>query len=327
MKKAVAKVVVCITVDVEDSDLESLLKIKEVCQKYNAPITWFVEPAQCNQPEALDLLKKFIKEGDEIGLHIHWSGSYHSGIRSAQIEGVRIELEQAMESLAPRFHPTSFRGGGLCQMTPVLKILEQTGFEFDSSVAYNLDEPAGWHQGHENIRPVSAYYPDRKSYDIITYDDSERMNILEIPVTRGIPSTKLWHNMLEPGVTSFYLMKLIFTQYFKRRHFQPLVLLVSILHSWTWRRYPNTLGDLDKFLNYVSNREVQFNTIRQAGNDWKTIWGACPKARNALLSEHFAFRLKTRIEVDFIKLALFIGNLKINLFRLKAYVSKFLEII
>lgn len=308
------RVIVCVTVDVEDSDLASLMGIKEVCQKYSAPVTWFVETKLCNQPDVLDMLKSFTQGGDEVGIHIHWEGSYSSGLRSVPIEGIKDELEEALKLSKSRFQVKSFRGGGLCQTTPVLEILQQEGFEFDSSVAYNLDESNGWYQGHENIHPVSAYYPSKNGYDVIAHDNdnNERFTILELPVTRAAPSPRFWCNILEPGVTSLPTMKLIFKEYCVRRHFQPLVFIVLLFHSWTGLRHPNMLIDLDKFLNYVSRREVEFNIIRKAGYEWRKVWEDCPGTRGVLTSCQFNFDLRTRLIVNTIMLALLIHNLKHN---------------
>jgi peptidoglycan/xylan/chitin deacetylase (PgdA/CDA1 family) len=312
LKKDFGNVDFCVTVDVEDSNPEYILNIKKICKKHNANVTWFVYPAKCNQPETLDTLAAFVKEGDEVGLHIHWPRSSLSKLYNMAPDKIIKELQLSQNLLASRFDLKSFRGGGLCQETCVLPILEQQGFEFDSSVAYKLNESAIWHQGHDHIFPVSGYYPIAKAYDVIAYDDKQRSTILEIPVTRGVPSPNFWCNMLEPGVTPLPIMKLIFTQYFERRRFQPLGLLVLILHSWSQTKSPDTLKDLDKFLDYANNHGVQFTTIKQCGHQWKKIWDSSPELRNDLLSYRFNSDTKASFKAETLKILLTAYNFKSN---------------
>jgi hypothetical protein len=255
-QKANGRALLSVTCDVEDSSIESLGLIKETCNKHKAPVTWFVEPRLCREPAALNLLREYCRRGDEVGLHMEWNGSLARGLRNIPTEQIRTELEEAMQLLKPYCELESFRGGGLSQTTAVLQIVKNTGFKYDSSVACWLDEPDGWYQGHDGIRPLSAYYPSPEGYDVVSHDGEQRLDILEIPVTRGVPSPTLWCNMLEPDITPLSIMKLVFQQYHIRRHFQPLVIMVVILHSYSPRRDRTTIRNLDKFLEYARGHEV-----------------------------------------------------------------------
>lgn len=306
------KAVLCITVDVEDADIESLRQIKEICHKHGAPVTWFVEPRLCREAVALDLLADYCGQGDEVGLHLHWKGSRSLGLRKVPIEQVGTELEEALQLLRPHFAVESFRGGGLCQTTPVLRIIAQKGFKFDSSVAHRLDQRNEWHQGHERILPLSAYHPSLSGYDVVARDDSGRLDILELPVTRGMPSPKTWCNMLEPGITPVGTMKLILNQYCIRRRYQPLVLMVGILHSYSPRGKKAMLEDLDKLLVHARSHNTGFAAISKAGSQWKEIWESQPAARDAILSHEFDLDAKSRTVAMLIRAAIFVRNLKGN---------------
>ena len=307
-QKANGRVLLCLTCDVEDSSIESLGLIKETSNKHKAPITWFVEPRLCREPAALNLLREYGRQGDEVGLHVHWKGSLDVGLRSVSTEQIRTELEEAMQLLKPYHELVSFRGGGLCQSTPALQTITERGFRFDSSVASALDEPEGWHQGHDSILPLSAYYPSPRGYDVVSHDGDERLDILEIPVTRGVPAPILWCNMLEPDITPLTVMKLVFRQYHMRRCFQPLVIMVMILHSWSPERRGTMTRNLDKFLEYARRHEVDFETVASAGKQWEAIWEHQPGAREAILRQGFSSGLRTLVPAAFIKLVIFAHN-------------------
>lgn len=310
LKQVDGRVLLCVTCDVEDSDIESLGLIKEACDRYTAPVTWFVEPGLCREPAALNLLREYCNRGDEVGLHNHWKGSLELGLRNVSDEQIRTELEEATQLLRPHYELESFRGGGLCQTTVALEFIRRKGFRFDSSVACGLNEPEGWYQEHSNILPLSAYFPSSKGYDVVSHEDSSRLDILEIPVTRGSPCPRLWCNMLEPDITPLLIMKAVFEQYHIRRHFQPLVIMVVILHSWSPRRRKTMTRDLDNFLKYARARNVDFRTLAKAGNQWKAIWEHQPAARNALLWHGYSLDLKTRFLATLIKLVIFAHNWK-----------------
>ncbi|MBN2098744.1 MAG: polysaccharide deacetylase family protein [Dehalococcoidia bacterium] len=305
LHKTNGRVLLCLTCDVEDSSVESLGLIKETSNRHKAPITWFVEPRLCREPAALDLLREYCRQGDEVGLHVHWKDSLDVGLRNVSTEQIRTELEESMHLLKPYHEPASFRGGGLCQSTAALQAIAERGFRFDSSVASALDEPEGWHQGHQRIPPLSAYYPSPRGYDVVSHDGDERLDILEIPVTRGMPAPTLWCNMLEPDITPLSIMKLVFQQYHIRRHFQPLVIMVMILHSWSPERRGTMIRNLDRFLEYARSRKVDFETVANAGNQWKAVWEHQPGIREALLRQGFSSGLRTQVPAAFIKLAVF----------------------
>jgi hypothetical protein len=309
LKRADGRVLLCVTCDVEDSTIESLEQIRQTCARHHAPVTWFVEPRLCFDPSALNLLWEYCRQGDEVGLHVEWRGSLVRGLSSIPAEQIRTELEEAIQMLKPQYALESFRGGGLSQTTAALEIVKERGFKYDSSVAYALDEPTGWYQGHDGVLPLSAYYPSPRGYNVVSHDGEERLDILEIPVTRGVPSSKLWHNMLEPDITPLSIMKLVFHQYHLRRRFQPLVLMVVIFHSYSPRRNGDMIRTLDRFLSYASSHNVEFGTIAMAGEQWKATWERQPPARETLLWHRFSSDPRTWFLVGSIKLVILAHNL------------------
>jgi hypothetical protein len=296
------------TVDVEDADVTSLLNIKNICRKHDARITWFVDPEMANEPTHTDMLKDFVTKGDEVGLHIHWHGSYVVGLDRVPIDNIKRQLNETMSILMPHFQLKSFRGGGLCQTTEVLHLLEEAGFEFDSSVAYNLSEDTGWFQKHYRVPPVSAYHPSVDRYDSIGATDSERMKILEIPVTRGHSSLHSWNNFLSPGESPLWRMKIIVRQGVTRTVTQPLVILVLLIHSWTWRKNPDTLRDLDELLRGLSAHRAEYHTISTAGSEWQKIWQEHPRLQAQFLSGNTHFDATTRLLTGLNKISLYIQN-------------------
>lgn len=303
-----ARVVVCMTVDVEDSDTTALLNIKNICQKHQAPVTWFIDPELSNEPAHTKMLQDFVKNGDEVGLHVHWRGAYAVGLDKTPIDTIKTQLDETMRILKPHFQLKSFRGGGLCQTTEVLHLIQDAGFEFDSSVAHNLSEDTGWFQKHYHVPPVSAYYPSVDHYDRIGATENQCMEILEIPVTRGHGSLHAWNNFLSPGETPLWRMKIIARQALSRTLTQPLVILVLLIHSWTRHKHPKTLRDLDTILRYLSAHHVEYHTISTAGYTWQEFWQEHPRLQSQLTSCNIRFDGTTRLLTGVNKISLYIQH-------------------
>ena len=149
-------------------------------------------------------------------------------------------------------------------------------------------------------------------YDVVSHEDSERLDIIEVPVTRGVPASRMWNNMLEPGITPPGISKLVFQQYSIRRRFQPLVIMLVIFHSWSPRSKATMLSDLDRLLDHARERNTEFETIANAGHRWKELWEHQPAVRQVLLSHEFDFDMRTRMVARLIELAIFIHNQRDN---------------
>jgi hypothetical protein len=148
------------------------------------------------------------------------------------------------------FRPRSFRGGGLSQTTLALGLVHDYGFTVDSSVAANLNERERWFQNHVNVPYRSWYFPSKKGYDIPAQCIGDRIGILEIPVTRLIPSWRSWSPYtLEP---STLLVEIITTQWLIRSRWENPLLVTPIFHSWGDGKVRVGRKTFDRFLEQVS---------------------------------------------------------------------------
>jgi hypothetical protein len=225
--------------------------------------------------EKLDV--KSPSDSHEFGLHIHWGDSneqYSSekmGLHSLPVELLRREMEEGVESCVELgFRPTSFRGGGLCQTTVALQLIHEHGFTVDSSVAPRLNETERWFQGHAAVPYRSWYFPSKKGYAIPAPSIEDRIGILEIPVTRMIPSFRSWSPYTLAPMSPF-LFKVITRQWeFKSRWEKPLI-VTPILHSWgDWkvrigeRSFDQFLERSSRMIEHILKRRFKPQTLAEA---------------------------------------------------------------
>lgn len=248
----------CLTCDVEIKalkNIEELIDIVSLINKYEACCTFFIEISHKNMKLYYDIGKIF--ENHEIGLHIHWGDmeSYEKGLEMIPLETMQDELENGLELLnGMGYTPISFRGGGLCCNNVSLKLLKEYGFKIDSSVAAKLDEKNGWFQGHKDVSYKSWYYPSKQSYNIPALSPKDELGILEVPVTRMIPSFREWYPYTLTPASPFY--KLIVYEHIIKSQKDFITLVTPIFHSWgegklrreNFQLFLNKLENLIKFL-------------------------------------------------------------------------------
>lgn len=248
--------IVCLSCDVEietESGLSQLKEILRLFKHYHVKGTFFLLVSLKNLPlfESLDFAS--YSDSHEFGLHIHWGESskpetsQSKGLESIPIDIIAREMEEGLECCKRLgFRPRSFRGGGLSQTTSTLKLVERYGFQVDSSVAPKLNEKGAWFQKHTYVPYKSWYFPSRHAYDIPASSIEDRIGILEIPVTRLIPSFRAW-SPYTLGPTN-PLLKIIINQWLLRSAMENPLLITPLFHSWGARGFRHTHTDFDLFL-------------------------------------------------------------------------------
>jgi len=261
----------CLTCDVEifsKEDARGFEGILDTLQKGRTKATFFIEMVKGNERIIKDcnVISKILDPGlHEIGLHIHWKDSRIRGIHHYSHEMFRGELAEAI-SLLPGHAQNikSFRAGGLCCSLKMLEVLGEFGFSVDSSVAPRLNESGHWRQRHKKVPYVSWYFPDKRLYWKPARIQAERIGILEIPVSRLIPSWRFWrYCTLQPGNP---LNPVIIRQ--RRSSPQKHGLLTVIMHSWgcgrsRGRRFPVFADQLKSLIELLVRMDFRFVTLQE----------------------------------------------------------------
>lgn len=260
----------CLTCDVEvgsSQNIEELKKITSLLDQYEINCTFFVEVTEKNV--ALYSHVSEIFENHEVGLHIHWGHmeSYNKGLKKIPVEAMQTELQESLQFLKEiGFRPMCFRGGGLCCTNESLDLLKKHKFKIDSSVAAKLHEKTGWYQGHKSVPYLSYYYPSKNSYDIPATSLKDKIGILEVPVTRMIPSGNAWFPYtLSPESPIF---KYILNEWILKSKLETLTTVTPIFHSWGEGRlrnekFPQFINKLEKMIKYMTTKKLEFITLRE----------------------------------------------------------------
>jgi hypothetical protein len=255
------------TCDVEVKQKEGLNQLRQILHlfdSYRLKGTFFFlfSCQDYNLLESSDLLSYFDRH--EFGLHIHWGErnksktSLRDGLESLSVDTLKKEMEEGLECCKRLgFRPKSFRGGGLTQTTPALKLINRYGFLVDSSVASKLNEKGGWFQKHMRVPYRSWYFPSKKGYDIPASHIEDRIGILEIPVTRLIPSFRSWFPYtLQPETPLF---KVIVSQWLFRSRWEKPLLVTPIFHirGESGRDSTLLLTKLSRMIEYMLKKKLE----------------------------------------------------------------------
>jgi hypothetical protein len=154
----------------------------------------------------------------------------------------------------------------LCCTNQSLNLLKEHKFEIDSSVAAKLNEKGGWYQGHKNVPYLPLYYPSKRSYDIPARLQEDEIGILEVPVTRMIPSGSDWF----PYTLSLEspIFKLILNEFLLRSKLEPVTVVTTIFHSWgegklKKERFPLFIDKLENIIKYMTRKNFEFITLKE----------------------------------------------------------------
>jgi peptidoglycan/xylan/chitin deacetylase (PgdA/CDA1 family) len=261
--------VACITCDVEitsTKNVEEMESIVALLDRHNINCTFFIEIVHENidlYPELLPIFKNH-----ELGLHIHWGNmkSYTTGLEDINLEMMQCELENSLKlSKKLGFTPISFRGGGLCCTNTSLRLIMDYGFKIDSSVAAKLNEKDGWFQGHVNVPYKPWYYPSKQSYDASALSYENRLGILEVPVTRMIPSGMEWSPWMLTPCSPFF--RFIVYEYILKSRWEAVNVITPIFHSWgegklRGIKFPLFLDKLEKSIKFLISKDFKGVTLK-----------------------------------------------------------------
>jgi len=230
--------------------LYQLAEIFKLFRHYQIKGTFFL----LLSPESSSLLKSFdlcsYSDQHEFGLHIHWGESnkmqtsFACGLKSISSDILRREMAESLECCKRLgVEPKSFRGGGLSQTTSALEVIHEQGFLVDSSVAFGLNEKESWFQEHTKVPARSWYFPEKRRYDLPASLIEDRLGILEVPVTRLVPSLRSWAPYTLTPTSPLY--KAIVKQWLFKSWWENPLLITPIFHSWG-TRYENFISFLKK---------------------------------------------------------------------------------
>lgn len=198
-----------ITVDVEADNqwqrpsgmsvenIKFLARFQDLCQKYNFPPTYFVTHEVASSQDSVDILKKFQKNGAEIGAHLHpWSTppffnsidfelNHHRFPSELSKEELNSKLKNLTDLITKNFNtkPTSFRAGRWGVNEEVVLALEKNAYLVDSSVTPKINwllvnSSEDTHSPDFSEANIYPYFPDYNNMLI-----AGESSVLEVPMT------------------------------------------------------------------------------------------------------------------------------------------------
>lgn len=184
------------------ANVRELLRLHHVLAKYGAKATCLVTSRVIQDAEVTGVLRHLVDTGGaEIGAHLHpWESPpfmesgfdtrYPTFPHELPLDVFREKLRRLVEAIGGRFSsPTCYRGGRWGISPEHLAVLEQAGFEVDTTVTPLID----WREtkgvptslngrGGVDFRSASVlpYHPD---YSDVTREGGAK--IIEVPLTVG----------------------------------------------------------------------------------------------------------------------------------------------
>ena len=259
--RATKKMKTCmVSIDVEEdlnlrtktfNGVEELNKILDVFDKFDIGATLFATG------EVLETYPNLIVEWSskhEIACH----GYYHVPLRELSIS----EREKQLRDFCKLYQrilgqkPKGFRAVQHTVDNTQLKLLEEVGFKYDSSVVPKY-VPLRKYVGYKGRAPTEPYHP---SYD--NYRERGHLQILEIPVTPlafGVSLYGTWFRLL--GTRPYQLLLT-----FNKPDFISLA-----VHPWDYTGYEGKFSknNGETFLRYLTNilRLINKNYIFMSGEE------------------------------------------------------------
>ena len=231
-----------VSIDVEEDvdkktfyGVENLNKVLEIFDKFGISATLFATGEVLEKYP--DLIVKWSKK-HEIGCH----GYYHVPLCELSFSERRKQLGNFCESYENILggKPKGFRAVQHTIDNIQLKLLEEFGFEYDSSVVPRY-VPIRKYVGYKGKAPTEPYYPDYANYK-----EKGNMEILEIPVTPlifGISLSGTWIRVFGPNFYKFLLV-------LKKPRFVSLA-----MHPWDALKYEGAFSKNsgENFLEYLDD--------------------------------------------------------------------------
>jgi peptidoglycan/xylan/chitin deacetylase (PgdA/CDA1 family) len=179
---------VCVTIDTEGDSPNNpnstclginivLPKLLELFAMYNIKATFFIQEDEIYQIGSgfIEMCKLLEKLGHEVGYHTH-------GLETASVEKKEYIIDYGYQRLKKLgFEPVSYRAGRYHYNYSIIKVLEDIGIKYDSSVVPGLKEcfSDGILRCDHTDSPYQPYYP---SYE--NHCKAGNSKILELPINR-----------------------------------------------------------------------------------------------------------------------------------------------
>ncbi|MBI3034915.1 polysaccharide deacetylase family protein [Candidatus Woesearchaeota archaeon] len=255
---------------------------RSLLSKYNVKATFFLS-TNCFSADGEDYskiikqLRLLIKEGHEIGLHMHPD----SDLALQSLLGKRFNATSAKfynekeinyiiaagKNLIKKhlkISATSFRWGNWALNEDAVKALQKNGFRIDSSATPEI-------KGHQNDSmaydwsKVIEHYPWRLSR--VDYQDTKHQNskIVEIPIA----TFNFFGLKLRADPANSALLAACFDCYYKNAERSKPFIFVVISHSIEGTHQDGSktkvIGVMDEFLSHAKKfRDVRFSTLDKA---------------------------------------------------------------
>lgn len=179
-------------------------KLIDYFRKYNIPITWLIRVDNGPVYDQMlvrfeSIIKDLIKNGDEVGIHIHtliWNKILSKWVQTSDPKSEEIIVTQSLEYFKNSlgFYPGSVRMGCNTMSDRIMSVLEKFNISVDASAI-----PGNYCSGKFGCRdnlydwrsaPTHPYHPS-----VSSYLEKGNSKILEVPITT-LPSGNITNSIL-----------------------------------------------------------------------------------------------------------------------------------
>ncbi len=222
--------------------VENLDSILDIFRKYSVSATLFTTGYVLEKyPERVKSWSKDFEIACHTFTHRYWN--------TISQEQRRVELEKFNNLYLQIFNkkPAGFRAPSHIIDEDGLKLLEQNGFLYDSSIVPHYP-PFKKYRGYQGRAPLLPYYPSGKHCR-----RKGKMSLLEIPASGllfGIPLAGAWFSRLPLS-----LYNLLF-------NLCPPSFITLSMHPWDVSK-PDFLEKLEQILELLKNKNYQFVNGKQ----------------------------------------------------------------
>ena len=228
---------------------KSIPRIKNMLSKYNLRATFFVLGPDVESFPGL--YKELIKDGHEIASHTY---SHFHDLKEKSLGTIREEIKKNHDIIRDRLkvEAIGFRAPNYSFNEKVLKVLEEEGYKYDSSLSpsfYPGVFPISWLR-----TPKKPYFPSRKN--VLMKGSS---SVLEIPLSSScffrLPLIGTSIRMLGQGFLRFSLLNAKNINInFHARDAVPEIPYEKGLPPWIYINLENTIQRMDKALKLLSEK-------------------------------------------------------------------------
>ena len=270
-------------------------RLGKVFSKYGARPTYLLSPEVIRNDDCVTTIRSL--KDCELGTHMHGDmigpngheGSMANMATNAMQSSYPYEIErQKMANLTDLFisrfdyEPISFRAGRFAAGLNTLKILDELGYEVDSSVTPNIDWSFKEGNAHFLDAPDQPYYP--KEGDLLS---PSGRGVLEVPISIMAPEKRRkWHGSafhrftdrlyrlqwLRPSYNTGPGMVKVIMQTIERNSNRKDITLNMMFHSMeimpgaspyaaTEKDCQRILDRIEHVLAYAKDNEFRFSTL------------------------------------------------------------------